>query len=66
MLIYRVAISVDQKVEKRWLAWMKKVHIRGVMRTGCFERFHLYRQIEPAEKGRASYIIAYTCRKRKC
>lgn len=64
-MIYRVAVSVDRKVEKKWLTWMKRIHIPNVMQTGCFERYHLYRQLEPVEKGRATFIIAYTCRNQK-
>ncbi len=64
-MIYRVAVSVDKKIQKKWLSWIKRVHIPEVMQTGCFERYHLYRQIEPVVKGRATFIIAYTCQNKR-
>ena len=36
MIIYNVTIKVDKRIHDEWLPWMKDVHIKDVVNTGCF------------------------------
>ncbi|MEM7039335.1 MAG: DUF4286 family protein, partial [Bacteroidota bacterium] len=60
MIIYSVTVSIDEKIEKDWLAWMRVKHIPDVMNTGYFVEAHLQRLVEPQpEPGLATFNIQY-------
>jgi hypothetical protein len=49
-------------VQDDWLKYMKDVHIRDVMRTGCFTKCEVSRVMEPVDKDEfAKYRIEYFC-----
>lgn len=59
MLIYNVTIGIDPTVEGEWLAYMREVHIPGVMRTGMFVESKLYRILHDNDDGTISYSVQY-------
>jgi hypothetical protein len=61
MIIYRVEITLDAGVELEWLDWMKRVHVRDVVRTGCFSDCHIYKVIE-STSSEPIYVMQYQCR----
>lgn len=59
MVVYNVTVSLDERVEKDWLDWMKSEHIPEVMGTGCFRDSKLCR-VHGEEEGGVTYAITYT------
>jgi hypothetical protein len=62
--IYNVTTRVEHGIHERWLEWMKKEHIPGVMHTGCFIRFRLVRLLETDETDGVTYATQYYARHR--
>ena len=59
MIIYNVTITlIDEKINEKWLEWMKTKHIKDVMNTGCFKSFRIFKLIEKEE---ITYAIQYEC-----
>ena len=60
MIIYSVTIGIDPAAEPDWLDWMQKVHIRDVLRTGCFLRCRILKVLD--QPSQPSYLLQYDCR----
>ncbi len=58
MVIYNVTVSIDEKVAKDWLQWMRETHIPDVMNTGHFKESRLCR-VHGEEEGGVTYAITY-------
>lgn len=62
MIIYSVTVTIDELIERDWVAWMRTKHIPDVMDTGFFASAHLQRLMDPApEPGVATYNVQYEC-----
>lgn len=59
MLIYNVTVGVDKAIEQEWLAWMKEIHIPGVMNTGLFVGNKIYKVVGVEEGESVSYAVQY-------
>ncbi len=60
MVVYNVTVSVDPSVHEDWVDWMKRVHIPGVMATGCFLE-HRFLRVLTGGAGELTYSIQYVC-----
>ncbi len=58
MVIYNVTVSIDQAVEKDWLAYMQGTHIQEVIDTGCFVECRFSR-VNGEEEGGCTYSVMY-------
>lgn len=61
MIIYSVTISVDEKIEKEWVDWMRNIHIPEVMATELFLNCRFAKLISHKEEGYVNYSAQYSC-----
>lgn len=59
MILYNVTVKIQTAVHADWLAWMKKVHIPDVMKTGLFVDQKMFRILEEDETQGITYSIQY-------
>lgn len=59
MIWYNVSIHLDPEIESDWVKWMQEVHLPAMMATGCFERFHFSRLIDPPADDHVIYVAQY-------
>ncbi len=64
MIVYKVRVTIKNKVEDEWFLWMATKHIPGVINTGHFVDYAFMKQLLNGEIGRdhATYEIQYFCR----
>ena len=60
MIIYSVTVSIEPAVEQEWLAWMQRVHVPDVLRTGCFSECRIGKAIE-SNGEEPTYVLQYRC-----
>lgn len=58
-IVYNVTVKIDQQVSEDWLSWMRKVHIPGVIATGCFVSYRITKIVEEADEHGVGYAIQY-------
>jgi hypothetical protein len=46
MIIYNITIKVEKQIAQAWLQWAEVVHIREIMKTGCFTSYRIVRLLE--------------------
>jgi hypothetical protein len=61
MTIYSVTIAIQASIESDWLAWMNKIHIPDVLKTGCFLRCRFSKGLG-SEGEEVTYVLQYDCR----
>ena len=61
MIIYGVTITIEGSIESEWFAWMNKVHVPDVLRTGCFLECRIYKATG-SEGEDPVYVLQYRCR----
>ena len=60
-ILYNVTIKVDIRVHEEWLAWMKRVHVPDVMKTGMFLEYKICRLLGVDESDGITYAVQYLC-----
>ena len=61
MVVYKVIIDIDKKIEKNWLTWMKKNHVPEIMALNIFNKSKIYTITNSEKKNFTSYCIEYYC-----
>ena len=61
MIVYKVIIQIEKKIEKDWLNWMRDVHIPEIMDLNIFYKSQLFNIINNKEKEFSSFCIEYCC-----
>jgi hypothetical protein len=64
MIVYQVTLSIERGIEPEWFEWMQRVHIPDVLRTGCFSRCDIFKNID-AGPGDATYVLQYRANDRE-
>lgn len=59
MLLFNETIGVDKDIETEWLQWMKEKHIPGVLNTGMFTSFKIYKVLHDQDDGTISYSVQF-------
>jgi hypothetical protein len=59
MYLYNETIGIDKDIETEWLRWITEKYLPGVMETGMFSHFKIYKVLHDAEDGTISYSIQY-------
>ena len=62
MIVYKVIIQIEKKIEKDWLNWMRDVHIPEIMDLNIFYKSRLFNIINKKAKEFSSFCIEYYCR----
>jgi len=68
MIIYNVTIKILKAREQEWVKWMMEEHMPELMKTGCFEAYHLHnliQDIEDTEDDGVTYVAQYHCKSLK-
>ena len=55
MIIYNVAINIDESAHDQWLNWMQTKHIKEIIATGCFTSARLVKVLGDEEMGGVTY-----------
>ena len=61
MIVYKVIIQIEKKIEKEWLKWMNDIHIPEIMDLKIFYKSRLFRIIKIKEEEFSSFCIEYYC-----
>lgn len=59
MIIYNVTIKIDWSIQQDWVAWMKEVHIPGIVAGGLFFDPRLVRLLEVNDIDGPTYAVQY-------
>ena len=59
MLLYNETIGIDSGIESEWLQWIKEVYVPGVMHTGLFVEYKIYKILHDTDDETISYSIQY-------
>ncbi|MCY7291186.1 MAG: DUF4286 family protein [Ferruginibacter sp.] len=57
MIIYNVTTKVHGSIAKEWLQWMKDVHVKEILETGCFTNFKIVKLLEIDEGEGPTYAL---------
>ena len=60
MIIYSVTVAVQPEIESEWVAWMSRVHVADVLRTGCFTECRMHKVLE-SPVAEPTYVMQYEC-----
>lgn len=59
MIIYNVTIKIDWSIQQEWEAWMKEVHIPGILSGGFFFDPRFVRLLEVSDIDGPTYAVQY-------
>jgi hypothetical protein len=59
MFIYNVTTKVTWAIHEEWLTWMKEIHIKAVVETGCFTTATILHLLEVDENDGPTYAVQY-------
>lgn len=59
MLVYNVTIKIKESIEKEWIKWLKEIHVREMMATGCFTQATILKLMEIDDTEGPTYTIQY-------
>lgn len=57
MLLYNVTFGIDKKIEQEWLLWIHENYIPGIMNTGLFSEYKIYKVLTHDDETSMSYSI---------
>ena len=57
MIIYNVTTKVRSDIASEWLKWMKDVHVKEILVTGCFTDSKLVKLLEIDEEEGPTYAL---------
>ena len=59
MIIYNVTTKVHNSIADEWLQWVKDIHTKDILNTGCFNDFKIVKLLETDETEGPTYAIQY-------
>jgi hypothetical protein len=59
MIVYNITVKVNWSIAEKWLAWQKQEQIPGIMATGLFDDYTMYRLLEQDDMEGPSFTIQY-------
>jgi hypothetical protein len=59
MFIYNVTTKVTWAINDEWLLWMKEIHTKAVVDTGCFYAVTILHLLEVDESEGPTYAVQY-------
>jgi len=57
MIIYNITTKVRRDVADEWLQWLKEVHVKDILDTGCFTDFKIVKLLEIDEEEGPTYAL---------
>lgn len=57
MIIYNVTTKVRSSIANDWLQWLKDVHVKEILNTGCFTDFKIVKLLEIDEEEGPTYAL---------
>ena len=59
MIIYNITTKVHHSIAPEWLQWLKIIHVKDVMGSGCFTEFKIVKLLEVDEEDGPTYAIQF-------
>jgi hypothetical protein len=59
MIIYNVTTKVHNSIADEWLQWVKDVHVKDILNTGCFNDYKIVQLLETDETEGPTYAVQY-------
>jgi len=59
MILYNVTYGIDKEIESEWLLWMKSSYIPGILHTGLFSGYRIYKVLSHEDEVSSSYCVQY-------
>jgi len=59
MILYNVTYGIDKEIESEWLLWMKSSYIPGILDTGLFSGYRIYKVLSHEDEVSSSYCVQY-------
>jgi hypothetical protein len=59
MIIYNVTTKVHNSIADEWLQWVKDVHVKDILNTGCFTDFKIVKLLETDETEGPTYAVQF-------
>ena len=57
MIIYNVTTKVRNDIAGKWLQWLKDVHVKEILDTGCFTDFKIVKLLEVDEEEGPTFAL---------
>ena len=57
MIIYNVTTKVRNDIAGEWLQWLKDVHVKEILDTGCFTDFKIVKLLEVDEEEGPTFAL---------
>ena len=57
MIIYNVTTKVHNSISEEWLQWLKDVHIKEILGTGCFTDYKIVKLLEVDEEEGPTFAL---------
>ena len=57
MIIYNITTKVRSGIAIEWLQWLKEVHVKEILNTGCFTDFKIVKLLEIDEEEGPTYAL---------
>jgi hypothetical protein len=57
MIIYNITTKVHSAIAKEWLQWLKDIHLKEILDTGCFKDFKIVKLLEMDEEEGPTYAL---------
>lgn len=57
MLLYNITFGIDKEIEAEWIGWIKANYIAGIMQTGLFTEYKMYKVLSHEDETSVSYSI---------
>ena len=59
MILYNITYNIDAASDTEWRQWLKDYYLPGVMTTGCFNRYKVYRLLQTSEREGINYAVQF-------
>ena len=57
MIIYNVTTKIHNSISNDWLQWLKDVHVKEILNTGCFTEYKILKLLEIEEEEGSTYAL---------
>ena len=59
MFAYNITTKVDNSIADEWLRWQKQFHIPGIMNTGLFYEYRIFKLLSQDESEGKTFVLQF-------
>jgi len=59
MIVYNITSKVRREIMESWLTWQVEEQIPGILKTGAFDNYQLYRLLEQDEEEGPTFVVQF-------